>query len=235
MSTLDEATAVILAGGLGTRLRPVVADRPKVLAHVRGKPFLAYLLEQVASAAIRHCILCVGYLGEQIRAAFGDSYAGMYLVYSQESMPLGTAGALRLALPLSQSDTVLAMNGDSFCGVNLSDLWAWHSRRNANATLVLVETSNTTRYGRVSVAADGTIVGFDKKKDGEGVGWINAGIYVLRHALIESIPTRRAVSLETDMFPAWTGQGLYGYRSTGRFLDIGTPESYVLADQFFAL
>ena len=234
MSTLDEVTAVILAGGLGTRLHTVVADRPKVLAQVRGKPFLAYLLEQVAGASMRHCVLCVGYLGEQIRAVFGDTYAGMRLVYSQESMPLGTAGALRLALPLSQSDTVLVMNGDSFCGVNLSDLWAWHSRLNANATLVLVETSNTIRYGRVSVAANGTIVGFDEKKDCEGLGWINAGVYVLRHSLLENIPAGRAVSLETEMFPAWIDQGLYGYQSTGRFLDIGTPESYVLAEQFFA-
>lgn len=234
MSTLAGVTAVILAGGMGTRLRPVVADRPKVLAHVRGKPFLAYLLEQVAGAGIMHCVLCVGYLGERIRAAFGNAYAGMRLVYSQESIPLGTAGALRLALPLLGSDPVLAMNGDSFCDVNLSDLWVWHSRHSASATLVLVEASNPMRYGRVSVSADGRIIGFDEKKGGEELGWINAGVYVLKRALLESIPMGRTVSLETEMFPAWIGRGLYCRQSTGRFLDIGTLESYVLAERFFA-
>ena len=108
-------TAAILAGGLGTRLRSVVKDRPKVLAEIRGVPFLTYLLDQLAAAGVRDVVLCTGYMGEQVRSAFGDSYGGMCLSYSQESSPLGTAGALRLALPLFKSSSVLVMNGDSFC------------------------------------------------------------------------------------------------------------------------
>jgi len=234
MTTLAETTAVILAGGLGTRLRSVVADRPKVMAEVHGKPFLAYLLEQVAGAGLRQVVLCVGYAAEQIRAAFGDTFAGMELTYSQESARSDTAGALRLALPQFRSDSILAMNGDSFCDVNLRDLWAWHRLHPAQGTLVLVEMPNAARYGRVSVTPDGKITGFEEKKSDPAGGWINAGLYLLERTLIEKIPAGRAVSLEKEIFPAWIDQGLAGYPSTGRFLDIGTPEAYAAAADFFA-
>ena len=231
---LNEMTAVVLAGGLGTRLRSVVADRPKVLAEIRGKPFLAYLLEQIAGTGMRHVVLCVGYASEQIQPAFGNTFAGMELTYSPESTRLDTAGALRLALPQFRSDSVLAMNGDSYCDVRWSDLWAWHTSHPATGTFVLVKMSNAARYGRVSITPDGRITGFEEKK-GEAVGgWINAGVYLLEQALIEKIPPGRAVSLEKEMFPAWIAQGLYGYQSTGRFLDIGTPEAYASATAFFA-
>lgn len=232
---IADATVAILAGGLGTRLRPVVADRPKVLAEVRRRPFLAYLLDQLVNAGLKYAVLCTGYMGEQVRAAFGDTYGCLHLFYSQESSPLGTAGALRLALPLFKSDFVLVMNGDSFSNVNLSAFWAWHCEHNANATLVLTKMLDTTRYGRVHVDADGSVVGFDEKTEKRGPGWINAGIYLLNHRLLLTIPASGTVSLEREMFPAWMGRGLYGYQSKGRFLDIGTPEAYANAEQFFSL
>lgn len=247
---LAGVTAAILAGGMGTRLRSLVAGRPKVLAEIRGRPFLAYLLDQLADAGVRYVVLCTGYLGEQVQAAFGDAYGRLHLIYSQESSPLGTAGALRLALPLFElglspglerseaeanvSDSVLAMNGDSFCQVDLRAFWAWHQARRANATLLLTEATDTRRYGRVQVDEHGLILGFDEKDDRGGPGWINAGIYLISHRLLLTVPSGRAVSLEQEMFPAWIGQGLYGYRSEGRFLDIGTPEAYTLAEQFFS-
>jgi D-glycero-alpha-D-manno-heptose 1-phosphate guanylyltransferase len=231
--TLNEA--VVLVGGKGTRLQGVVADRPKVLAAVNGKPFLAYLLDQIAAAGIRRTILCVGYRGEQIQAAFGKAYAGMCLAYSHETTLLGTGGALRLALPLIASETFIAMNGDSFCEVNLTDLWVCHQGRKANATLVLTPESETGRYGRVSFSADGTISGFEEKGSTVGAGWVNAGIYVLHSEMVRAIPPGRAVSLEHEVIPGWVGRRLYGYQSWGRFLDIGTPESYAQADALFAL
>lgn len=233
MSKLEAMTAVILAGGLGTRLRSAVADRPKVMAEVQGKPFLAYLLEQIADAGMRHGVLCVGYASEQIRAAFGNTFLGIELTYSQELTRLDTAGALRLAQPQFRSDSIVAMNGDSFCEVSLSDLWTWHSTRQATGTLVLVETPNAARYGSVSFTPEGKITGFEEKRSDPAGGWINAGIYLLERELIEKIPAGRAVSLEKEMFPAWIDQGLYGYRSLGRFLDIGTPEAYAFAKNFF--
>jgi len=231
---LASVTAVILAGGLGTRLRSVVADRPKVLAEVRGRPFLVYLLDQLAGVGIRYVVLCTRYLGEQVQAAFGDAYGDLQIVYSQESSPMDTAGALRLALPLFKSDSILVMNGDSFCQVDLSAFWTWHREQSAMATLLVTEVSDTTRYGCVQLEPDGRVRSFSEKGEASGPGFINAGIYLLKQDLLRPIPTGRAVSLERDAFPSWIGQGLYGYRSEGRFLDIGTPEAYTAAEQFFS-
>jgi NDP-sugar pyrophosphorylase family protein len=226
--------AAILAGGLGTRLRPVVADRPKALAEVRGRSFLAYLLDQLTEAGARRVVLCTGHLGKQVQAEFGQSYGPLRLAYSQEATPLGTAGALRLALPLLNSSAVLVMNGDSLCDVDLSAFWSWHRERGAKASLVLTKVPDTSRYGRVNVSQNGDVLRFDEKGRECGPGWINAGIYLIARPLIEATPANRAVSLEREMFPAWVGQGLYGYQTRGRFLDIGTPEAYAMAEQFFA-
>ena len=233
MQSLTDLTAAILVGGFGTRLRPVVADRPKVLAEVRGRPFLAYLLDQVAAAGLRSVVLCTGYMGDQVQAMFGDTYNNLHLAYSQEASPLGTAGALRLALPLFMSDPILIMNGDSFCETDLQAFWTWHCARHADGTLLLNKTLDTKRYGRVRVNTEGIILSFDEKSDDGRPGWINAGIYWLSRRLLLTIPLDRAVSLEQEMFPTWIGQGLYGYRSSGRFLDIGTPETYTTTEQFF--
>lgn len=230
---LTNVTAAVLAGGLGTRLRPVVDDRPKVLAEVRGRPFLTYLLDQLVTAGVGCAVLCTGYLGEQVQATFGAAYGRLRLIYSQERSPLDTAGALRLALPLLTSETVLVMNGDSWCDVDLAAFWASHCGRAAEGSLVLAETSDTMRYGRVYVDAEGFVRDFDEKGRNNESGWINAGVYLLKRRLVQRIPDNRSVSLEREMFPAWIGRGLYGYRGAARFLDIGTPEAYALAEHFF--
>jgi NDP-sugar pyrophosphorylase family protein len=234
VQSMSELTAAILVGGFGTRLRPVVADRPKVLAEVQGRPFLAYLLDQIADAGLRSVVLCTGYMGDQVQAVFGDTYGGLHVTYSREMSPLGTAGALRLALPLLASDPVLIMNGDSFCDTDLQAFWRWHGARGAEAALLLHKTGDTRRYGRVRVNAEGRVLSFEEKSDNGGAGWMNAGIYMLSRRLLLTIPMGRAVSLEREMFPAWIEQGLDGYRSTGRFVDIGTPEAYATTEQFFA-
>lgn len=232
-SSLTKATAVILAGGFGMRLRSVIADRPKVLAEIHGRPFLTYLLDQVAAAGITQVVLSTGHLGEQVRATFGDAYRSLRLAYSQETEPLGTAGALRLALPLLTSETILAMNGDSFCQANLDAFWQWHIAQKAAVSLLLTRVLDTNRYGRVEVAPDGQVLSFIEKGTSAGPGWISAGIYLLKRDLLSTIPPGRAVSIEKESFPAWVGRGLYGYQSQGQFLDIGTPESYAHAETFF--
>jgi len=196
---------------------------------------LSFLLDQLVTAGIRSVVLCTGYLGEQVKAAFGDSYGGaLQLVYSQEPSPLGTAGALRLALPLLTSDSVLVMNGDSFCEINLKNFWEWHCERSADATLLLTRMADTARYGRVHVDGEGRVLRFDEKDGNNGAGWINAGVYLIRRQLLETIPTNCAVSLERQMFPAWMERRFYGYQAGGAFLDIGTPESLAVAEQFFS-
>lgn len=234
MRDLKDVTAAILAGGMGIRLRSVVADRPKVLAEVGGRPFIAYLLDQLTTAGIRRVIVCTGHLGTQVQEMFGDTYGDLRVVYSHEPVPLGTAGALRLALPLLRSDPVLVMNGDSYCQVDLGAFWTWHRERAAEASLLLAEVPDTQRYGRVLVDATGRVLSFVEKGDGHGAGWINAGVYVLSHRVPETIPGDHAVSLEEEVFPAWIGRGLYGCRSNGRFVDIGTPHSYAVADEWFS-
>ena len=159
MNELSDLTAVILAGGLGTRLRSVVADRPKVIAEVGGRPFLSYLLDQLGTVGIQYVVLCTGYLGQKVRAIFGDSYAAINLVYSHEKTPMGTGGALVLAAPLLKSESVLVMNSDSFFETNLEAFWTFHRTKNAEAALTLVKVPDTKRFGRVRVNSDDLVLG----------------------------------------------------------------------------
>lgn len=223
--------AAILAGGLGTRLRAALGDRPKALAPVAGRPFLSYVLDRIAAAGVRRAVLCTGYLGEQIEAAFGDRYGDIELVYSRETAPRGTAGALHLALPLLKSDPVLVLNGDSHCDVDPADLIAWQRRRDTISTgsLLVTWVEDAARYGSVDLADDGSIVAF-REKDGVAMpGWINAGVYLLSRGLLMSIPDGVA-SLEHDVLPRWVGCGLDAYAVKAPFVDIGTAASYADAE-----
>lgn len=225
-SGLGQVTAVVLAGGLGTRLRTVVVDRPKVMAMVANRPFLTYLLEQLNSAGVHKVILCTGYLADQIRDHYGFEYKNLSLSYSQELIPLGTAGALRFAWPMIKTPEVLILNGDSFCDVNLQAFYDFHLQKNALASICLAQADDSRRFGRVETSADGTITSFLEKEASHGPGMINAGIYLLSTPLLLSIPEGRAVSLERELFPFWTGKSFYGYcAQQGVFIDIGTPQS----------
>ena len=235
MNGLAEVTAAILAGGLGTRLRSAIGDRPKVLASIHNRPYLTYLLDHLASAAVREVVLLTGYQADQVSRALGATYRGMRLVYSPEPAPLGTGGALRWALPWLTAPVVLLMNGDSYCDVDFTAFWDFHHRKAADLSLVLAEVVDASRYGKARMARGGQVVRFGEKEHGGAGGWINAGIYLLKRALIEDIPAGRTVSLERDLFPAWASRGrrVYGYRCGGRFIDIGTPESLAEAEAFF--
>ena len=231
---LTEVTAAILVGGLGSRLRPAVTGHPKALANVGERPFLTYLFDQLVAAGTRDVVLCTGYLGDQIPMIFGESYRTLRLSYSRESTPLGTAGALRLALPLFNSNPVLVMNGDSYCDANLKEFWFWHGRRQAAATLLLTKVLDSERFGQVKVDQDGLVTDFKEKGSGGGLGWISSGIYLLSRDWLAEIPADRAVSLEREVFPNWIGRRLYGFQWEARFVDIGTPEAYESAQSFFA-
>jgi len=230
MSSLKNVTAMILVGGLGTRLRSVVTDRPKPLALVHERPFLDYLLYQLIEAGIEDVVLCIGYLGEKVVETYGNSFLSLKIRYSQEEIQLGTAGALRRALPLIKSEFVLVMNGDSFCDINLQDFWQWYCSRKSFVSIVLTEVDNTKRYGQVQTDSSGLIKLFKEKGDTEELGWINAGIYLITRELLTSIPLERMVSLEKDIFPIWINLEIYGYQTKNRFIDIGTPETYKQAE-----
>lgn len=225
-------SAAILAGGLGTRLRGVVADRPKVLAEIHGRPFLTYLLDQLALAGIDNVVLCTGYQANLVERVIGKQYKNLHVSYSEEKEPLGTGGALRLAAANLSSDPVLVMNGDSYCVADFGAFTRFHRDRQARATLLLTEVADVGRFGVVRTDDVGRVLGFDEK-GGTGPGWINAGVYLLSRAVLQEIPEGRPVSLEREMFPGWIGQGMYACRLGGRFIDIGTPESYAEACDFF--
>ena len=234
MNLLHDITAVILAGGTGTRLRSVVADRPKVLAPVGGKPFLAHLLDQLLEQGVQKVVLCTGYQGEQVQDYFGDSYQGISLNYSREDRALGTGGALLQARPLLDSDSVLVLNGDSYCRTDLQASLASHRQRCARATIVLARVGDGRRYGRVEFAADGRIERFCEKDGAPGAGWINSGIYWFERTALSNLPRREPLSLERDVLEGWVGEGLYAYPQSGPFLDIGIPEDYARAVKFMA-
>lgn len=228
-----EVPVAILAGGLGTRLREVVGEQPKVLAEIDGRPFVTFLLDQLAAAGFRHVVLCTGFRGEAVEAALGAAHGPLRLAYSREPAPLGTAGALRLALPALTADVALVMNGDSYCGADLAAALHAHQARGSQATLVLVEVADTSRYGRVELGEGDAICRFVEKQASGGTGWINAGIYLLARSRLAAIPPGVALSLEREVFPRWVGEGLVGLRTHAAFLDIGTPASYAAASAFF--
>jgi NDP-sugar pyrophosphorylase family protein len=225
---------VILCGGLGTRLRPVVKDRPKAMVPVDGTPFLAHLLDRLEAEGVTDVILSTGHLGEQIETFVDRTTWAPTIQCIQEDEPLGTGGALRYVAEEADLDAFVAMNGDTLFSGSVERLVQRHDAEDdAAATIALVRTDQPDRYGRVRFDDDtGAITGFDEKQSGiEGTVWINAGAYVLTPDVWTSIPAGETVSLEREIFPEWVGEGLYGCRfPDADFLDIGTPDDYEKAD-----
>jgi NDP-sugar pyrophosphorylase family protein len=223
--------ALILAGGLGTRLRPVIGeDLPKSLVDVAGRPFIDGLLSQLARQGIRDVYLLVGHGADAMRAHVGDGARWELRVrYSQEREPLGTGGALRHALPKLTGARFVVMNGDSFVEVALPAVVDAHDRAHRDlgvlATLVLVREEDTERFGSVELGPEGRITAFREKASARGPGLVSAGVYVMERAAIASIPPGRAVSLEREVWPSLIDGGLAGHVVRGAFADLGTPRS----------
>lgn len=223
---ISNVSAAILTGGLGTRLRAVVSDRPKTLAQVGDRPFLNYLLDQLCTFSVSPAVLCTGYLGKMIESALGTSYRNLHLAYSQESVPLGTAGALRLALPFLNTPQVLVLNGDSYCDLDIRRLIYSHRERKAQITIAVAFVADASRYGSVDFNDHGEIISFKEKGEQNEAGWINAGIYVLDHSTIAKINPGKNLSLEQGVFPHYLGHSLRGFATDGCFIDIGIPADY---------
>ncbi|MDR1005269.1 MAG: nucleotidyltransferase family protein [Bacteroidales bacterium] len=217
-------TAIILAGGLGTRLREMINNIPKPMAPINGIPFLTYLLEQLYQAKIEHVVLAVGYLWENIYDTFNDKYKSMTLSYSVEQIPLGTGGAIAMAMTKVVDDNVLILNGDTFMDVSFADLWDFHIVNKADITMVLKPLTDFDRYGCVNVEDNSRVVSFEEKKVVKE-GLINAGIYVVKRKIFQELPEK--FSFETDFLPSAVAKGLVnGYKSDGYFIDIGIPSDY---------
>lgn len=225
--------AILLAGGFGTRLRSVVPDLPKPLAPVQGRPFLTYLLDQLVEAGWTRAIICLHYHAEQIVQHLGHRYGPLALDYSVENEPLGTGGALRLALAKADAPRFLVLNADSFCRVALADFAAFHLAHGLPTSLVSITVEDTSRYGALKLAPDGRILTLAEKDGTHRPGPINGGIYLVESALAKSIPEGRPVSLEREIFPLWIEKGFMAWRRSAPFIDIGVPESYAQAQSMF--
>lgn len=232
-SPLEHITPLILAGGLGTRLRSELPNLPKALAPLGGRPFLAHLLDRVARAGFLRVILCVGYRADMIQEAIGSDHHGLEVLYSREDIPLGTGGALRHALSLAPTPWLLACNGDSTVDVALDGFIRWHFQAPRRASLVAAHVEDAARYGRLSLDPDGRIQSFEEKGSTPGPGWINAGVYLLPRDLIAGISPERFLQLEQDVFPGLAGEAFFAFTSKGSFIDIGTPEAYARAVSLF--
>lgn len=220
-------TAAILCGGLGTRLRSVVSDRPKVLAEVAGQPFLTLLLRTLDEAGIRRVILCTGYKAAAIRAIYGTVFGALTIEYSHEDRPLGTGGALAQAARSVEGD-LLALNGDSYCAVDFSALLSHHRASGAAATLSVCEVADTAAFGRVTLDNQARVLGFSEK-GASGPGPVNAGVYLLPSDWLREVVPGQSVSLERELLPAWLSRGVGAFAVPGPLIDIGTPQTYAFA------
>lgn len=225
--------AIVLAGGLGTRLRGAVPDLPKPLAPVAGRPFLAIVLAQLRAQGFDLAVLSVGYRHELVRDAFGDRFDGLRLRYAIEDRPLGTGGAMRLAARFCSDADVFVLNGDSYADVDFAAMLAAHRRAGAALTMCAVQVADTARYGRLLVD-DGRVTGF-AEKGVAGAGLINAGIYAMRRNLLLQPGLPEAFSFENDVLAARLDElRPCAWVARGRFIDIGVPEDYARAQSMFA-
>jgi D-glycero-alpha-D-manno-heptose 1-phosphate guanylyltransferase len=225
--------AIVLAGGLGTRLRGVLDDLPKPMAPVQGRPFLAFLLDQLVGAGFKTAILAVGYRHEAIHSHFGKAYRGLALLYSVEREPLGTGGAIRLACRQASVRHILVLNGDTYVELDFRAMLRMHVYRGAQLTMAVYQVPDVARYGAL-VVSDGIVRSF-REKGWSGPGWINAGAYILGAELRDRLPPHGAFSFEQDVLvPEVKSIQPLAFPATGLFVDIGIPDDYARAQQLLS-
>lgn len=219
--------ALILAGGLGTRLRSVVSDRPKPMAEVKGRPILEYLIKYFASQGIKDFILSVGYMAKMVISHFGDGKKlGVKIEYCEEKNELGTGGALINAKEML-SDPVIVTNGDTILELDLQRLIKFHEEKKSDWTMTVIKIKHTSLdlVGRMVTDEDGRITAFDQSGVGE---WVNGGVYCISSKILAGINLTAPFSLEKDLLPELLRKKakIYTFKTSGFFTDIGTPQSY---------
>jgi mannose-1-phosphate guanylyltransferase len=223
--------ALVLAGGEGSRLRPLTLTTPKPVLPLAGRPFLTFMLDWLHGHEVDEAILSLGFLADAVHEVLGDIQSGMRLRYVHEDQPLGTAGPVRLAADEGMlADRFLVLNGDVLTDMDLTAEIAQHERTGAAGTLALIEVEDVASYGVVPTKESGEVLEFREKSPGPApTNRINAGAYVLERSVVDLIPAGRAVSFEREVFPQMVGNGLYGWAADGYWIDIGTPERYLEA------
>ncbi len=214
---------LILTGGLGSRLKEVVSDRPKTMAQIGGRPFLDMLIEHLSGFGFRRFILCVGYMADFITKYYNDRKpGGPEIVFSTEATPLGTGGAVKQAADIIGSDTFLVVNGDSFCPVDFQRFIEFHTRKQSLLSMALSASDDPEDYGTVVIDEAGRIIDFSEKRPG-GKAWINGGVYLFERTVLTLIESGSVCSLEYDLFAKLVGKDFFGFLASGKVRDIGTP------------
>jgi len=223
--------AIILAGGLGTRLRSVVTDMPKCMAPVAGKPFLYYVITHLQKQGVDKFIFSLGYKHEMVTAWLNQQYPLLYEQTIVEEEPMGTGGAIKLACDLAFDENVLVLNGDTLFAGNLKKLSEFHLQHHADCTLALKPMTNFSRYGAVTIDQHQAITAFHEKKHVDQ-GLINAGVYALNAARFLQEPLPEKFSFEKDYLEKNIGKRkLFGLAQDSYFIDIGIPEDYAKAQE----
>jgi mannose-1-phosphate guanylyltransferase len=223
--------ALILAGGEGTRLRPLTYSVAKPVLPLAGRPHIAYVIDWLAGHGVDDVIVSCGHLAEGMRSTLDSMDLGVKLRYAEEPDPRGTAGAIRFAADML-AERFLVLNGDIHCSLDLTAQIEQHADTGARATIALYPVAEPAGYGLVHRHDDGEITEFLEKPDPDQIDTdeINAGAYLLERSVLDQIPPDRAVSIEREVFPRLIGNGLYGIRLDGYWIDIGTPDRYLEAN-----
>ncbi|HSD23602.1 MAG TPA: NDP-sugar synthase [Solirubrobacterales bacterium] len=223
--------ALILAGGEGTRLRPLTYTVPKPVLPLAGRPHVAYVIDWLVRHGVDDVVVSCGHLAEGMRSALAELEPGVEIRYAEEPDARGTAGAIRFAEDML-GDRFLVLNGDVLCDLNLTALIEQHERTGARATIALYPVDDPSGYGLVHREDDGEVTEFLEKPTPDQIDTdeINAGAYLLERSVLDRIPPDRAVSIEREVFPQLIGDGLYGIRLEGYWIDIGTPERFLEAN-----
>ena len=224
---------LILCGGLGTRLREAVSDRPKPLAPVNDRPFLDLLLDLVRTQGYERVILCTGYMSAEIESHYKRHNAsGLEVLISEEKEPMGTAGAVLNAMPLIKTGSFIVMNGDSYSPVDLNKLSRFRGDTGAEIAMAVIKADNNGDYGSIEMDESGRVSSFvEKTSPGK---YISAGVYCFDKKALRMIPPDRNCSLENEVFPLMVSKGgLFALEFKADLLDIGTVERYKFAQEYF--
>lgn len=230
--SLEKIDIVILCGGLGTRLRSVISDEPKVLAKIGDQKFVDILINNTSFYGSKNIILCIGHLKERVKNHFNYYRNGHYnysdynIRFSEEDKPLGTGGALKNAESLIKSDPFIVMNGDSICNIDFRKFLDFHIDKKALLSIALTKSMIPKDYGIVTLDNSLRIINFNEKSINYNDVLINAGVYIMQKKIFSYMPTEKAFSLEYDLFPKLCNDKSYGFLIEGEVIDIGIPERY---------
>lgn len=231
---IKDTDCLILCGGKGSRLKELTGNIPKPMIRIGKRVFLDILIGYLHSAGFKRFILGLGYGADYIREYYSkNKLAGIEIVFSKESRPLGTGGAVKKAGRLIKSEDFMVINGDSFSDFSLRGFFDFYKKKKAKVAILLKEMKDNKDYGFVAVNANSEVTLFNEKVQRKKNSYINSGVYLFNKEIFSVMPKKPVFSLEYDFFPKIIGKGVYGYKGKSLFIDIGTPERYRKAKNYF--